>query len=196
MIWLPVRFHMTVFATGFRPFFILAAAFAAFQVPLWVLGLLQIVAPTGGMSWHAHEMLFGFTGAVIAGFLLTAARNWTHRETASGASLAILCAMWLAGRIVVGKPELFPAPRGNFCRFGIFSCACLLRCAADHCSEAMEATWNSQHPRSADRLQSGVPPLTHPSTNRVACGAGSHSGFDCDHWRQGHSDVHEECHQN
>ena len=52
-------------------------------------------------QWHAHEMLYGYAMAVIAGFLLTAAWNWTGQETASGAGLAIIFLLWLLARILM-----------------------------------------------------------------------------------------------
>jgi len=90
-----------VLGKGFRPFFLLAAVFAAAMVPLWLLIIGGTVAPRpylDPVSWHAHEMLFGFVAAVLAGFLLTAVGNWTKRETAVGAPLAVLALLWLAGR--------------------------------------------------------------------------------------------------
>lgn len=59
--------------------------------------------------WHAHEMLFGFSVAVIAGFLLTAARNWTGLPTPSGKALGVLVGLWLAPRILSALPFI-PAP--------------------------------------------------------------------------------------
>lgn len=91
---------------GFRPFYLLASAFAALSIALWGLqftGLLP--APyLAGPLWHAHEMLFGFTLAVVVGFLFTAGRNWTNRATPTGAKLAALAALWLAGRVLVLTP--------------------------------------------------------------------------------------------
>jgi uncharacterized protein involved in response to NO len=89
---------------GFRPFFLLAAAFASVGVPLWLVALHGGLQPGGGfgaMQWHAHEMLFGFTTAVIAGFLLTATSNWTGRRTATGPALAALAALWVLGRVAM-----------------------------------------------------------------------------------------------
>jgi uncharacterized protein involved in response to NO len=86
---------------GFRPFFLLAAAFAASIVPIWIAILAGLVPPStylDAATWHAHEMIFGFAVAVIAGFLLTAVSNWTQRETLVGAPLLALAALWLAGR--------------------------------------------------------------------------------------------------
>jgi uncharacterized protein involved in response to NO len=80
-----------LFAKGFRPFFLLGAAFAATMLPLWLLVLFGYVQPSsylGATAWHAHEMVFGFAVAIIAGFLLTAVANWTARETLVGAPLA------------------------------------------------------------------------------------------------------------
>ena len=78
---------MPLLALGFRPFYLVAAIFAVAAVPLWVLSFLG-AAPTGnylhGLTWHSHEMIFGFAPAVIAGFLLTAVRNWTGQPTPTG----------------------------------------------------------------------------------------------------------------
>lgn len=89
-------------AKGFRPFFALAALHALVAVPVWVVMVTQnFAAPSTlpGFGWHAHEMIFGFTIAVVAGFLLTAVGNWTKRETATGFGLTLLTLLWLAGRV-------------------------------------------------------------------------------------------------
>jgi len=103
--------QLALLAKGFRPFFLLAALAAAVLLPLWLLVLAGVVHPAthfDPVSWHAHEMVFGFTTAVIAGFLLTAVGNWTRRETATGGSLGLLCALWLAGRVVMSSSVLRP----------------------------------------------------------------------------------------
>jgi uncharacterized protein involved in response to NO len=99
----PQRAHgrWPILALGFRPFFLLAAVFAAAAVPLWLLvyqgtfGAMSHLPPT---IWHGHEMVFGFAIAVVAGFLLTAASNWTGRRTATGLGLGALAGLWIAGR--------------------------------------------------------------------------------------------------
>ena len=90
-----------LFAKGFRPFFVLAALHAALIVPAWILvhgGTIEVRSHLLPSVWHAHEMIFGFVVAVIAGFLLTAASNWTSRPTATGGWLVALCLVWIAGR--------------------------------------------------------------------------------------------------
>ncbi len=91
---------------GFRPFYLLASVFAALSIPLWAL---QFAGWLGrpyldGLLWHAHEMLFGFTLAVIVGFLFTAGGNWSNRPTPTGAPLAALALLWVAGRVLVLTP--------------------------------------------------------------------------------------------
>ena len=91
---------------GFRPFYLLASAFAALSIGLWAL---QFAGWLGrpylqGPTWHAHEMLFGFALAVVVGFLLTAGSSWSNRPTLSGAPLAALAALWVLGRILVLTP--------------------------------------------------------------------------------------------
>ena len=94
--------RIAIWELGFRPFYLLAGAFAAFSVALWALEFSGRLGATylAGSVWHAHEMLFGYTMAVIAGFLFTAVRNWTQRDTPRGALLAGYCALWVAGRIM------------------------------------------------------------------------------------------------
>lgn len=93
-----------LFALGFRPFYLLAALFAAVAVPAWVAELAGHGWPAGyldGLAWHQHEMVFGFVLAVIAGFLLTAARVWTGVSTPTGLPLALLAAHWIAARVLM-----------------------------------------------------------------------------------------------
>lgn len=104
-----------LWALGFRPFYLLASAFAAFSVLLWALqfsGWLQRPYLQGPL-WHAHEMLFGFTLAVVVGFLFTAGRNWTGLPTPTGGRLMALALLWLAARILVLTPFGWAAAFAN-----------------------------------------------------------------------------------
>jgi len=87
---------------GFRPFFLAAGVWAPVSLALWIVALAGGVAPPTGLpivAWHPHELLFGYAGAVIAGFLLTAVPNWTGRLPVRGVPLLILCLFWLAARL-------------------------------------------------------------------------------------------------
>lgn len=89
---------------GFRPFFLAGALWALMVLALFVAALRgTIVLPTAFdlITWHRHEMLFGYLGAVIAGFLLTAIPNWTGRLPIAGTRLAALAGLWIVGRIAI-----------------------------------------------------------------------------------------------
>jgi uncharacterized protein involved in response to NO len=95
--------RIALFNLGFRPFFLLAGLTASLLLPLWIYAYAGGHIPFGYYSavvWHGHEMVFGYTVAVIAGFLLTAVRNWTGIPTPGGKALAGLVMLWLAGRMV------------------------------------------------------------------------------------------------
>ena len=92
------------FRGGFRPFFASGALWALVALALWLVALSGTFAlPTHFdlLSWHRHEMLFGFVGAVIAGFLLTAIPNWTGRLPIAGGPLALLFGLWLSARLAL-----------------------------------------------------------------------------------------------
>lgn len=96
--------HAPIWALGFRPFFLLATLQVVLWLPLWLV--VHLVGPDLPLvfdpgSWHAHELIFGFAGAVLAGFLLTASRNWTSGKVPTGHALIALAALWGAGRFVM-----------------------------------------------------------------------------------------------
>ena len=88
---------------GFRPFFLGAAFAGTLMIPLWVASFAGYMTPRAALAftiaYHAHEMVFGFVSAVIAGFLLTASQSWTGRRGIHGAPLAGLFSLWLAARL-------------------------------------------------------------------------------------------------
>lgn len=89
---------------GFRPFFFGGAAWGLIALTLWICSLAgQVSLPSAfdPLSWHRHEMLFGFVGAIVAGFLLTAIPNWTGRLPIAGPPLASLFGLWFGARIAV-----------------------------------------------------------------------------------------------
>jgi uncharacterized protein involved in response to NO len=93
-----------ILSMGFRPFFLAGAIWAAVAVMLWLpqyFGELTLPNAFQPLDWHAHEAIFGFGGAIVTGFLLTAVPNWTGRLPLRGKSLMALFGLWLAGRIAV-----------------------------------------------------------------------------------------------
>lgn len=107
----PKLFDYPLFALGFRAFFVLAGLSALLLIVLWNAiynGKLSAANYFGNVNWHAHEMLLGYSAAVIAGFLLTAVKNWTGRTTLTGDQLASLCLIWLYGRIAPFYAGLLP----------------------------------------------------------------------------------------
>ncbi|MBL8786546.1 MAG: NnrS family protein [Deltaproteobacteria bacterium] len=112
-------------ALGFRPFFLTAALMGALWLPLWLIIYLHgVPLPLAAdpIAWHAHELVFGLAAAVLAGFLLTAARNWirgqpgstrpsangTKSPTPSGLPLLGLLGLWVAGRVVLLIGDVLP----------------------------------------------------------------------------------------
>lgn len=105
----PVR--SMLLAYSFRIFFPLAALYAAVAILAWIAFLLGWALPvpsTLNSLWHAHEMLYGFVSAAIAGFLLTAMTNWTGAPPLAGRGLAALMALWLAGRVAMWNVASLP----------------------------------------------------------------------------------------
>lgn len=97
-------FGIPVLRLGFRPFFLAASIFSIIAMAIWTANYIfqmefgfSTIPPT---LWHAHEMLFGYALAVIAGFLLTAIKNWTGEEVLRGKALACLFLLWLIARVL------------------------------------------------------------------------------------------------
>lgn len=100
-----------IWQLGFRPFFFFGALFATVVIPSWLISLYApeyawINIPS--LWWHPHELLFGFTIAIIAGFLLTAVKNWTGKATYTGNSLALVFGCWAAARLSLILPIPLP----------------------------------------------------------------------------------------
>jgi len=97
---------------GFRPFFLFAGLWAVLAMGIWLAVLISgqsLPSRMSGADWHQHEMVFGYTSAVIAGFLLTAVPNWTKRPPIIGLPLVALFSLWLVGRIALIFSLYLPA---------------------------------------------------------------------------------------
>lgn len=102
-----------VFSFGFRPFFLLASIWASLAIWLWMLPMLGVGDAAAAFltrDWHAHEMLFGYAGAVIVGYMTVAGANWTGHFPVAGRPIVVLVGLWLAGRMaMLAQGALGPA---------------------------------------------------------------------------------------
>ncbi len=96
--------NIALFTLSFRIFFLGAAIFSVISICFWsAIYIFQLQSPVQVISsyqWHAHEMIYGYAMAVIAGFLLTAAKNWTGIQTIYGKPLASMFILWVLARIL------------------------------------------------------------------------------------------------
>ncbi len=119
----------TFFSLGFRPFFLLGALFSVLLIGYFSLSISGASVPWlsawDAISWHRHEMLFGYTAAIITGFLFTAVPNWTGHPTPKGAYLAAIVGLWIAGRVAVFTSTLIPTHV-----VVVIDCAFFLACVA------------------------------------------------------------------
>ncbi|MFQ5466755.1 MAG: NnrS family protein [Kiloniellaceae bacterium] len=105
----PRETTLVLLQMGFRPFFLAAAGWAVGGLGLWLAiltGLFAVPSAFDPIAWHGHEMIFGYAGAAVAGFLLTAIPNWTGRLPVRGLPLAGLALVWLAGRGAVAVSDV------------------------------------------------------------------------------------------
>lgn len=105
------RSGTAIFSYGFRPFFLFGAAWAALSMLLWLamlIGVADVPTRLDPVSWHAHEFLFGYLSAIVAGFLLTAVPNWTGRPALAGWPLVGLFTVWVVGRVLLALSALVP----------------------------------------------------------------------------------------
>ena len=94
-----------ILSYGFRPFFLVGTLYAGIGILIWLplfSGELNLPTNFSPVDWHIHEMLYGYLPAIITGFLLTAIPNWTGRLPLQGKALAVLVAVWIAGRVAIG----------------------------------------------------------------------------------------------
>lgn len=115
----PQEFNL--FVLGFRPFFLAAGIFSIVSISLWMaVYVFGLSIPLSGLSsfhWHAHEMIYGYTIAVVAGFLLTAVKNWTGVQTIQYSQLKLLFSLWAAARIcmLMGTQWIYLAALFDLC---------------------------------------------------------------------------------
>ena len=96
-------------------FFLCAGLYAVFTGLIWALwlfaqskGAVPSLPVADPQSWHAHEMIFGYAGAAMGGFFLTAVPNWTNTPAARITFLTVAAGLWLAGRIAMWFSGVLP----------------------------------------------------------------------------------------
>ena len=106
-------FPAALWVSAFRPFFLLGTLYAPLLIGAWLgAGFGWWSGPVGDMPgalWHGHEMIFGFSSAIILGIVLTALPSWAGTDEIHGTRLALLVAAWLAGRLAFWALPLLPA---------------------------------------------------------------------------------------
>jgi uncharacterized protein involved in response to NO len=103
--------NFNLFSCGFRPAFLLAGIAAVLLVPLWAISFVSGTPLGSGWPptlWHGHEMLFGFIGSAVGGFLLTAVPSWTGQKGVSGRPLIALATVWLVARLLIVTSGWWP----------------------------------------------------------------------------------------
>ncbi|HLU15753.1 MAG TPA: NnrS family protein [Burkholderiaceae bacterium] len=114
---------------GFRPLYIAGSAWALISVAIWIFWPALIPTPFNGLSWHAHEMLWGFIATIAVGFLLTASATWTKHNPLKGSGLALVTLLWALARIgyITGGTTLFWLAAAAETAFFAISAVCLMR---------------------------------------------------------------------
>jgi len=107
------RFSGPLWRSAFRPFYLLGVLYGLGVMGVWLLtnaGLIDVLPGGYRLSlWHGHEMTFGFSGAIVLGFVLTALPGWAGTKEITGGRLALLVVLWLGGRVAVYGGDVMPA---------------------------------------------------------------------------------------
>lgn len=100
----------TFWAYGFRSFFLIGSFVSFLLIAYWSLSFYNERLPLGYLApniWHAHEMIYGFTMSIVAGFLLTASASWTQSKPVSGTKLMLVFCCWILGRVAMVMPLIY-----------------------------------------------------------------------------------------
>ena len=114
---------------GFRPLYTAGMAWALIAIVLWVYVPRVLVAPLGGIAWHAHEMLWGFIGTIAVGFLMTAGTNWSGINPLHGKALGGVLVLWLVARVgfLIPNTLIFLIAGGAELAFFVVASAAMMR---------------------------------------------------------------------
>ncbi|ENO88643.1 NnrS family protein [Thauera linaloolentis] len=92
-----------LFMCSFRPFFLVTAIYGVALLLGW-LGFLAAgvgvpAVPGGPIVWHAHELVFGFGLAAVAGFVLTAVPEFTSTAAFGRRVTIAMLLLWAGARL-------------------------------------------------------------------------------------------------
>jgi len=117
-----------LWSSAFRPFYLLGAAYGLLLMLAWLGDYADLWTHPGAdlssWMWHGHEMVFGFSAAIICGIVLTALPSWAGTVEITGRRLALLVSLWLAGRLALLLP--LPAVPGAALDCALFPVMALL----------------------------------------------------------------------
>jgi uncharacterized protein involved in response to NO len=110
----PALIPSPLWASAFRPFYLLGALYAPLLMGMWLGAYLGFWSPTPGghalKLLHGHEFIYGFATAIISGVVLTALPSWAGTAEIDGHRLKLLVGLWLAGRVAFWSAPWLPAP--------------------------------------------------------------------------------------
>ncbi|HJW57830.1 MAG TPA: NnrS family protein [Burkholderiaceae bacterium] len=117
-------FSAPLWRSAFRPFYLLGTAYGALFMLAWLGAYIDLrpsmLSDMPLKFWHGHEIVFGFAAAIITGIVLTALPSWAGTEEIKGGRLALLAALWLAGRLAVWLAPWLPAALVAACDCALF----------------------------------------------------------------------------
>ena len=89
----------------FRSYFLLAVICSMLGLAIWTSYFNGYFSFAGEaispLTWHIHEMIFGFGATVAVGFILTAAQTWTGLPSIKGLPVLIFIILWLLVRVAL-----------------------------------------------------------------------------------------------
>lgn len=110
-------FQWSLWNTAFRPFFWFGSVYGILVIGIWLLVLSNAIAnpiQINSIHWHSYEMVFGFSKAIVLGFLFTAVQNWTNSSILKGKNLFFLLLFWTLGRF-----SMYPLGIVSYLSFGL-----------------------------------------------------------------------------
>ncbi|OUR96943.1 hypothetical protein A9Q84_11445 [Halobacteriovorax marinus] len=96
---------MAFLSAPFRTFFFITAL-TAILIPMYFVCIMINDYPYPGelltsFAWHGHEMFFGYTSALLTGFLLTASAHWTGKKVIARSGILFFLLTWIVARVIM-----------------------------------------------------------------------------------------------